>query len=62
MISEEYGWMTPEARLANLGTVSNYSRLEVIGPWQKIVYEEKIAGDMYWFVIIVFFFPRSEVD
>ena len=42
--------MTPESRLENLGTVSNYTRLEVIGPWQEIFYEEGIAGDMYWFV------------
>jgi len=42
--------MTPEERLKTFGTVSNYTRLEVIGPWQEIVYKEKIAGDMYWFV------------
>lgn len=42
--------MSPEGRLATFGTVSNYTRLEVIGPWQEVMYEERIAGDMYWFV------------
>jgi hypothetical protein len=54
VISEEYGWLSPEKRLENLGTVSNYTRLDVIGSWQDIVYEEKIAGDMYWFVVFFF--------
>ena len=42
--------MSPEKRLEYLGTVSNYTRLEVIGQWQEIMYEERIAGDLYWFV------------
>jgi len=42
--------MSPEKRLEYLGTVSNYTRLDVIGPWQEIIYKEGIAGDMYWFV------------
>ena len=41
--------MSPKERLSALGTVSNYTRLEVIGAWQEVMYEEKIAGDMYWF-------------
>jgi len=49
--------MSPEKRLEYLGTVSNYTRLEVVGPWQEIIYNERIAGDMYWFVL--FFFASS---
>ncbi|CAE6410205.1 unnamed protein product [Rhizoctonia solani] len=35
VVWEEYGWMSPEARLQYLGTVSNYTRLQAIGSWQK---------------------------
>ncbi|ELU42908.1 endo-beta-1,4-mannanase [Rhizoctonia solani AG-1 IA] len=48
VVWEEYGWMTPEARLENLGIVSNYTRLQAIGPWQKAVLEHKLAGDQFW--------------
>ena len=53
MIGEEYGWMSPEGHLKSFGAVSKYTRLEAIGPWQEIVYQEKLAGDMYWFVLLV---------
>jgi len=46
--------MSPEKSLEDLGKVSNYTRLDVIGPWQEIFYKERIAGDMYW---SVFFSP-----
>lgn len=39
--------MTPEARLENLGTVSNITRIEAVGGWQKIAVEERMS-DMYW--------------
>lgn len=45
---EEYGWLTDEARLENLGIVRNETRLEVVGKWQEIVRETKLAGDHYW--------------
>ncbi|KAK4656452.1 hypothetical protein QC762_310640 [Podospora pseudocomata] len=48
VVHEEYGWMTPEARLEYLGKTHNSTRLEVIGSWQKIEVEEKLAGTMYW--------------
>jgi len=40
--------MTPEARLATLGIVSNVSRLEAIGLWQRTSIAEKLPIDMYW--------------
>lgn len=48
VVHEEYGWLTPEARLSNLGTVVNASRVDVVGKWQEIGVEEKLAGDMFW--------------
>ena len=45
---EEYGWMSAAARLQNLGTVSNLSRVQVEGGWQEIVIKQKLAGDMFW--------------
>ncbi|KAK3386783.1 endo-1,4-beta-mannosidase-like protein [Podospora didyma] len=48
VVLEEYGWLTDEARLQNLGTVSNATRLEVVGGWQNISISEKLAGDMFW--------------
>ncbi|KAB5585167.1 endo-beta-1,4-mannanase [Coniochaeta sp. 2T2.1] len=48
VVHEEYGWMTDAARLSNLGTVANQSRVEVEGEWQRIGVREKLAGDMYW--------------
>ncbi|KAK2743720.1 hypothetical protein FQN55_007123 [Onygenales sp. PD_40] len=47
VIHEEYGWMTDAARLEYLGTVSNISRLEAVGAWQKVSVEEKMP-DMFW--------------
>ncbi|KAF7554091.1 hypothetical protein G7Z17_g3160 [Cylindrodendrum hubeiense] len=47
VVHEEYGWLTPEARLEYLGTTRNESRTEVLSEWQRIHVEEKIP-DMYW--------------
>ncbi|KAK1762853.1 putative mannan endo-1,4-beta-mannosidase C [Phialemonium atrogriseum] len=47
VVHEEYGWLSPEGRLQNLGTVENVTRTEVISGWQKIMVEEKMS-DMYW--------------
>ncbi|KAH6984354.1 glycoside hydrolase superfamily [Ilyonectria sp. MPI-CAGE-AT-0026] len=47
VVHEEYGWLTPEARLEYLGTTRNESRTEVIGEWQRIQVETKMP-DMYW--------------
>ncbi|KAG9254031.1 endo-1,4-beta-mannosidase-like protein [Emericellopsis atlantica] len=47
VVHEEYGWLTDEARLEYVGTVSNISRVEAMGGWQEIAVEEKIP-DMYW--------------
>ena len=48
VIMEEYGWMSAAARLQNLGTVSNFTRVEVEGGWQNIVVQKRLAGDMFW--------------
>jgi len=40
--------MTDEKRLEYFGRKANESRVEVIGKWQEIGIEEKMAGDMYW--------------
>lgn len=48
VVHEEYGWLTPEKRLEYQNKVHNSSRVEVLGQWQKIAVEEKLAGDMYW--------------
>lgn len=50
VVHEEYGWMTDAARLQNLGTVApqNQTRTQVVGGWQRIGVEERLAGDMYW--------------
>lgn len=48
VVHEEYGWMTPAARLAQLAQVRPESRLQAEGEWQAIMIEEKMAGDMYW--------------
>ncbi|KAG8739854.1 hypothetical protein FRC10_005049 [Ceratobasidium sp. 414] len=48
VVYEEYGWLTPEARLEYLGTTSNYSRLDAIVPWQKAAIEYDLAGDQFW--------------
>lgn len=47
VIAEEYGWMTDEARQEYLGTVSNITRTQAVGGWQKIGLEEKMP-DLYW--------------
>lgn len=47
VVHEEYGWLTPEARLENLGTVVNATRIEVLSRWQDIMVQEKMP-DMYW--------------
>lgn len=47
VVHEEYGWMTDEARLDTLGQTRNETRLEAIGGWQQISFEEKLS-DMYW--------------
>lgn len=47
VVHEEYGWLTPEARMQNLGTVANETRLEVLGEWQGITVEEEMS-DMFW--------------
>lgn len=48
VVHEEYGWMTDEARLANLGRVAPETRVEALGGWQRIGLEERLAGDMFW--------------
>lgn len=48
VVHEEYGWLTPEARLQDLGTVANESRVEVVGGWQELGVRERLAGDMCW--------------
>ncbi|KFA46827.1 hypothetical protein S40293_05592 [Stachybotrys chartarum IBT 40293] len=47
VVHEEYGWMTPEARLNTLGIVANETRLEAIGLWQTTSLAEKMP-DMFW--------------
>lgn len=41
------GWLTPEARKENLGTVSNTTRIQAVGGWQAISVEEKMP-DLFW--------------
>ena len=41
------GWLTPEARWDNLGTVVNITRTEAVGGWQKISVKERMS-DMFW--------------
>ncbi|KAL2019783.1 hypothetical protein VTK56DRAFT_9227 [Thermocarpiscus australiensis] len=48
VVHEEYGWLTPEARLEDLGRVENATRVEVLGGWQNITVAEKLGGSMYW--------------
>ncbi|PLN85681.1 glycoside hydrolase superfamily [Aspergillus taichungensis] len=47
VLHEEYGWLTPEARRENLGTVSNITRIQAVGGWQAISVEEKMP-DLFW--------------
>ncbi|KAJ5041503.1 uncharacterized protein L3040_005088 [Drepanopeziza brunnea f. sp. 'multigermtubi'] len=49
VLFEEYGWLGPAERLANLGTVApeNETRVAVVGEWQKLSLEQGMA-DMYW--------------
>jgi len=55
VLSEEYGWIS-DRKSQELGEVTNYTRLSVLVPWQEIVYEERIAGDMYWSAFLLFRF------
>ncbi|KAK4454882.1 endo-1,4-beta-mannosidase [Podospora aff. communis PSN243] len=48
VVHEEYGWMTPEKRMEYLGKTAPETRLQVVGKWQEVGLEEKLAGDMYW--------------
>lgn len=47
VVAEEYGWLTDQKRLEYLNKVSNISRLEAMGAFQKTALEEKMP-DMYW--------------
>ncbi|GAB7331897.1 hypothetical protein MBLNU13_g03828t1 [Cladosporium sp. NU13] len=47
VVHEEYGWLTPEARLQYLNRTENATRVEVLSLWQKTSLQEKIS-DMYW--------------
>lgn len=47
VVHEEYGWLTPEARLAYLGIVNNATRASVLGRWQKVSLEARLS-DLYW--------------
>ena len=49
VLFEEYGWLHPAERLAWLGRVvrANETRVAVVGEWQKISLEYKVA-DIYW--------------
>ncbi|KAF4984488.1 hypothetical protein FZEAL_336 [Fusarium zealandicum] len=47
VVHEEYGWLTPEARLEYLNQTRKETRLEVLGKWQDIHVKEKMP-DMYW--------------
>ncbi|KAG8769160.1 hypothetical protein FRC12_005138 [Ceratobasidium sp. 428] len=63
VVFEEYGWLTPEARLEYLGTTSNYTRLDAIVPWQKAIIEYGLAGDQFWqFGVSNLSFGRSTND
>lgn len=63
VVHEEYGWMTPEARLQMTGKVNNATRLEVLGGWQKTGVSEKLGGDMYWqFGYSVYSYGRNHDD
>lgn len=42
------GWLTDAARLSNLGTVSNETRIAVVGKWQETSRNVKLAGDQFW--------------
>ncbi|KAL0634487.1 hypothetical protein Q9L58_006576 [Maublancomyces gigas] len=48
VVFEEYGWLTDAARLSNLGTVSNETRIAVVGKWQETSRNVKLAGDQFW--------------
>ncbi|OQN95359.1 putative mannan endo-1,4-beta-mannosidase C [Cryoendolithus antarcticus] len=47
VVHEEYGWLTPEARMTHLNRTENATRVEVISQWQAISLKEKMS-DMYW--------------
>ncbi|KZS88181.1 glycoside hydrolase [Sistotremastrum niveocremeum HHB9708] len=48
VIMEEYGWLSVAGREQNLGTTSNYTRVEAVGAWQEAALEHKLAGDLFW--------------
>lgn len=52
VISEEYGWLVEADREAWLGVTSNITRTQAIGAWQNAVITHKLAGDMYWSVVL----------
>lgn len=45
---QQYGWLDPADRLADLGTVSNITRTQAVGAWQAASVKAKLAGDLYW--------------
>jgi mannan endo-1,4-beta-mannosidase len=47
VVHEEYGWLTPEARKQNTNSNATETRLEAVGGWQQIAFEEKMP-DMFW--------------
>ncbi|RPA89549.1 glycoside hydrolase [Choiromyces venosus 120613-1] len=62
VVFEEYGWLTPEARLEYLGKVSNQTRLEVVGEWQETSVKCKLAGDQFWQYGFNYSFGRNDND
>ncbi|KAH8666620.1 glycoside hydrolase superfamily [Xylariales sp. PMI_506] len=49
VLHEEYGWLTPEDRLAYLNETApaNETRVSVLSGWQAITLQERVS-DMYW--------------
>lgn len=49
VLFEEYGWLAPEDRLADLGTIApvNETRVKVVGKWQELGVERGMS-DLYW--------------
>ncbi|KAK0705696.1 beta-mannanase [Lasiosphaeris hirsuta] len=50
VVHEEYGWLTPDKSVEYTGKPhdANATRTAVVGRWQDIMLDEKMAGDMYW--------------
>lgn len=61
VIHEEYGWLTPEARLKYTGKEDNRTRLEVEGLWQKASLGEKMS-DMFWQYGYNYSYGRNDDD